>query len=646
MEVQDGCGRRARGRRRAAPEDGLPGDGPCALTPWACGRAGYRWRDAHPLLGEAHRRPGLRAPRGVARAGDRLRAAFRWGVGERRRDRRARRRATSRWPAASATTGGAPGCASGCARRASASTCFALVPGLRTPRRVRDRRRVAASRTSSSTPRTSTRSSRGGRPDRRGGRGVRRAVLRAEPADRPGAARRGLRARERALELGKSRRRRPQPAPGALVRPGARRRRGRARAARGAFLVKCNRAEARLLTGERGPRARPRTACWRAAREHVVVTLGARRRAAARRRACGSTCPACRRGPSTRRAPGDAVTGVLLARLGAADFYPPCSRPPCPRRWRPGRGRRSAGARWHDARVGAAHGPARAGGPRLRLREVYGIPTMAPHGDPLAELVLTVLSQSTNDRNRDVAFLRLRERFASWEAGARRAGRRGRGGDPPRRHLEGQVRAHPGDPAGRSATRSTSGGWRRRRSPSARPPVRAARASAARPPPACCCSPTACATCRSTPTSRAWGRGWGCCGPRRPFDELHDAMLALTPPGAELELHVNLLRHGRRTCVAQRPALRRVRAAAHVPEGGRRGAVPALSSSPTWRSRARRTCGRPRARRLPAGDRRGARPGRDRGPTRAWGRRLVDGPAWAGTPRAGGRTPSGWRPRW
>jgi endonuclease-3 len=31
-------------------------------------------------------------------------------------------------------------------------------------------------------------------------------------------------------------------------------------------------------------------------------------------------------------------------------------------------------------------------------------------------------------------------------------------------------------------------------------------------------------------------------------------MLALTPKGAELELHVNLLRHGRRTCHSQRPA--------------------------------------------------------------------------------------------
>ena len=40
-------------------------------------------------------------------------------------------------------------------------------------------------------------------------------------------------------------------------------------------------------------------------------------------------------------------------------------------------------------------------------------------------------------------------------------------------------------------------------------------------------------------------------------------MLALTPPGAELELHLNLLRHGRRTCHARSPdcegcALRRM----------------------------------------------------------------------------------------
>ena len=57
-----------------------------------------------------------------------------------------------------------------------------------------------------------------------------------------------------------------------------------------------------------------------------------------------------------------------------------------------------------------------------------------------------------------------------------------------------------------------------------------------------------------------------------PFEELHDTMLAITPPGEELELHLNLLRHGRRTCHARRPDCRELRAAADVPE--RRG-VPA-----------------------------------------------------------------------
>ncbi|HZH24170.1 MAG TPA: hypothetical protein VEY49_04650, partial [Solirubrobacteraceae bacterium] len=53
---------------------------------------------------------------------------------------------------------------------------------------------------------------------------------------------------------------------------------------------------------------------------------------------------------------------------------------------------------------------------RDRLRRVYGRPSAAPHGRPLDELILTVLSQSTNDRNRDVAFMRLRARLPDWNA--------------------------------------------------------------------------------------------------------------------------------------------------------------------------------------------------------------------------------------
>jgi endonuclease-3 len=53
---------------------------------------------------------------------------------------------------------------------------------------------------------------------------------------------------------------------------------------------------------------------------------------------------------------------------------------------------------------------------RDRLREMYGRPRNRPHLEPVEELVRTVLSQNTNDRNRDVAYDRLRERFPSWEA--------------------------------------------------------------------------------------------------------------------------------------------------------------------------------------------------------------------------------------
>jgi len=55
----------------------------------------------------------------------------------------------------------------------------------------------------------------------------------------------------------------------------------------------------------------------------------------------------------------------------------------------------------------------------LRIHTVllseYGEPARQP-GDPVATLVGTILSQNTNDVNRDRAFDRLRERFPTWEA--------------------------------------------------------------------------------------------------------------------------------------------------------------------------------------------------------------------------------------
>jgi len=50
------------------------------------------------------------------------------------------------------------------------------------------------------------------------------------------------------------------------------------------------------------------------------------------------------------------------------------------------------------------------------LVAAYGERPHNPDGDPLSELVNTILSQNTNDRNRDVAFQQLRARFPTWEA--------------------------------------------------------------------------------------------------------------------------------------------------------------------------------------------------------------------------------------
>jgi endonuclease-3 len=202
---------------------------------------------------------------------------------------------------------------------------------------------------------------------------------------------------------------------------------------------------------------------------------------------------------------------------------------------------------------------------RDRLRDLYGIPRMAPHGRPLDELVLTVLSQSTNDRNRDVAFLRLRERFVASgliDYAAILAA--------PVAEIEEAIR-----PGGISKVKSAriqailtaiTGAARDEREPLSLEWMRTAPVPESRE--YLCALPgvgrktAACVLLFSyglrdvpvdTHVSRV-GTRLALLRAGAPFEELHDQMLALTPPGEELELHVNLLRHGRRTCFARRPA--------------------------------------------------------------------------------------------
>jgi endonuclease-3 len=229
---------------------------------------------------------------------------------------------------------------------------------------------------------------------------------------------------------------------------------------------------------------------------------------------------------------------------------------------------------------------------RERLREVYGVPLMRPHGDPLAELVLTVLSQSTNDRNRDVAYLRLRERFplrgrCGGERGDWREVR-----DAPVAEVEEAIRPggiskvksvriqailraitdNPGPDAGDGASEAPSaskipevldapGAGELSLDWLARVPIEQARDYLVALPgvgrKTAACVLLFAYGLRDVPVdthvSRV-GTRLGLLRAGAPFEELHDEMLALTPPGQELELHVNLLRHGRRTCHARSPA--------------------------------------------------------------------------------------------
>jgi endonuclease III len=203
---------------------------------------------------------------------------------------------------------------------------------------------------------------------------------------------------------------------------------------------------------------------------------------------------------------------------------------------------------------------------RYRLRAVYGIPRMAPHGDPIAELLLTVLSQSTNDRNRDVAFLRLRARFPLWEqvrdaplAEVEEAIRPGGISKVKSARIQAILRAITPRDAGDGTPGTASGelslAWMQRASVARARSYLTALPGVGRKTAACVL--LFAYGLRDVPVdthvSRV-GTRLGLLPPKASFEELHDRMLALTPPGQELELHVNLLRHGRRTCHARRPA--------------------------------------------------------------------------------------------
>jgi endonuclease III len=205
---------------------------------------------------------------------------------------------------------------------------------------------------------------------------------------------------------------------------------------------------------------------------------------------------------------------------------------------------------------------------RDRLRREYGRPVLRAHRAPIDELVLTVLSQNTNDRNRDVAYGRLRDRFSSWEEVR----------DAPVEEVEEAIR--PGGLAPTKAVRikqilgaigDDSLEWMEEA------PLAEARDYL-------CDLPgvgrktAACVLLFSygrpdvpvdTHVYRV-GTRLGLWPEKTPLVKAHDEMLRLVPPEDAYEIHVLLIRHGRRTCTSRNPACRSCPLLRMCPEGKRR----------------------------------------------------------------------------
>jgi endonuclease-3 len=178
---------------------------------------------------------------------------------------------------------------------------------------------------------------------------------------------------------------------------------------------------------------------------------------------------------------------------------------------------------------------------------MYGVPPQEPHGDPVGELVKTVLSQHTNDRNRDRAYAALLERFPSWEQVR----------DAPVAELEEAIR--PGGLAKQKAPR-----------------IQAILEQLGDPPdldwtetapreesleflldlPGVGRKTAACVLIFTwgipeipvdVHVHRVGGR-LGLFPAKASFEKAHDEMLAIVPPEDAHEFHVNLIRHGRTVC--------------------------------------------------------------------------------------------------
>ncbi len=190
-----------------------------------------------------------------------------------------------------------------------------------------------------------------------------------------------------------------------------------------------------------------------------------------------------------------------------------------------------------------------------RLAVLYGMPVHRPHGDAVAELILTVLSQNTADTNSGRAFTRMLAKYRDWDAIA----------SAPEEDLVETIRAGglaqqkaPRIQAILRAVREQSPGWdmgflREMPMDEARGWLRSL--PGVGPKTAACVLLFALgrpAMPVDTHVERVAKR-LGLIPPGLSAEEAHDALEALVPPADYYRFHMLLIKHGRRGCDARRP---------------------------------------------------------------------------------------------
>jgi endonuclease-3 len=190
-----------------------------------------------------------------------------------------------------------------------------------------------------------------------------------------------------------------------------------------------------------------------------------------------------------------------------------------------------------------------------RLLSLYGEPRWRPHMDPVSELVSTILSQNTNDVNRDRAYQQLRERFPTWEMAR----------DAEIGALKDAIRvAGLADQKGPAIQRALRYITAQRGELSldflADLPVQEAKSwltaiKGVGPKTAAIVLLFALgqpAFPVDTHVHRVTGR-LGLIGPKVSREKAHEVLETLLPPGVYYAFHLNVIRHGREICVARGP---------------------------------------------------------------------------------------------